>query len=161
MNEAETRAEYIDPTLKESGWGEVEGSKVLREFRITEGRIQSGGERGKKEIADYVLVYKNQKLAVIEAKSAELSCTEGVQQAKDYAEKLQTPYTFSTNGEEIYQILMINGQENHITSFPSPVDLWTMANSGYNEWREKFGVSSRQSPHLIIAKQFPKFPQEI
>ena len=62
MNEAETRAEYVDPKLKESGWGEVEGSKVLREFRITDGRIQVGGGRAKPEIADYVLVYKGRKL---------------------------------------------------------------------------------------------------
>ena len=55
MNESETRAEYIDPKLKSSGWGEVEGSKVLREFRITDGKIQTGGMRGKPEIADYVL----------------------------------------------------------------------------------------------------------
>ena len=58
MNEAETRAEYIDPKLKASGWGEIEGSKVLREHRITEGRILTGGMRSKPEIADYVLVYK-------------------------------------------------------------------------------------------------------
>ena len=42
MNEADTRAEYIDPKLKESGWGVVEGSKILREFHITDGRIQVG-----------------------------------------------------------------------------------------------------------------------
>ena len=52
MNEAETRAELIDPKLKACGWGVVEGSKVLREYRITEGKIQSGGGRGKKIIAD-------------------------------------------------------------------------------------------------------------
>lgn len=72
MNEAETRAEYIDPKLKASGWGEIEGSKVLREFRITEGKIQTGGTRSKPEIADYILVYKNQKIGVIEAKA--LAC---------------------------------------------------------------------------------------
>ena len=47
MNEAETRAEYIDPKLKQAGWGEVEDSKVLREFSITDGRIQTGGMRSK------------------------------------------------------------------------------------------------------------------
>jgi len=45
MNESKTRAEYIDPKLKASGWGEVEDSKVLREFRITDGKIQTGGVR--------------------------------------------------------------------------------------------------------------------
>jgi hypothetical protein len=58
MNESETRAEYIDPLLKAAGWGEIDGSRVLREFRITDGKIQVGGQRSKPEIADYVLVYK-------------------------------------------------------------------------------------------------------
>ena len=51
MNEAETRAELIDPKLKACGWGIVEGSKVLREYNITAGKIQTGGGRGKREIA--------------------------------------------------------------------------------------------------------------
>ena len=111
MNESETRAEYIDPILRASGWGEVEGSRVLREFRITDGKIQIGGMRSKPEIADYVLVHRNRKIAVIEAKAAELSATEGVAQAKSYAEKLHIDYTYSTNGKEIYQISMKSGQE--------------------------------------------------
>jgi len=47
MNEAETRAEYIDPQLKAASWGEAEGSKIIREFRITDGKIQTGGFRAK------------------------------------------------------------------------------------------------------------------
>ena len=46
MNEAETRAELIDPLLKQCGWGVDEGSRVLREYQITAGKIQSGGKRG-------------------------------------------------------------------------------------------------------------------
>ncbi len=45
MNEAETRAEYIDQKLKDSGWGVIEGSKISREYNITAGRIQTGGKR--------------------------------------------------------------------------------------------------------------------
>lgn len=100
MNESETRAEYIDPKLKLSGWGDIDGSKVLREYRITEGRIQSGAGRSKPEIADYILVYKNQKLGVIEAKQVSLDATEGAAQAKAYAKKLHIEYTYSTNGKE-------------------------------------------------------------
>ena len=103
MNEEETRAEYIDPKLKASGWGETEGSKVRREYYFTLGRIQTGGNRVKPEKADYLLIYKNQNLAVIEAKKLDLSKTEGLTQAKDYAERLQTPFTYSTNGKEIYE----------------------------------------------------------
>ena len=54
MNEAETRAELIDPLLKLSGWGEIEGSKIRREYHFTDGKILAGGLRGKAEIADYI-----------------------------------------------------------------------------------------------------------
>lgn len=138
MNEAETRAELIDPRLKESGWGVIEGSKVLREHHITDGRIQTGGKRGKPEIADYILVYKNQKVAVIEAKKDKLEATEGVTQAKAYAEKLQIAYTYATNGKEIYEIRMKAGEEEYIDQFPTPDELWRRLYSGLDEWREKF-----------------------
>jgi len=138
MNESETRAEYIDPKLKASGWGEVEGSKILREFRITEGKIQVGGTRAKPEIADYVLVYKNRKIGVIEAKAENLEATEGVAQAKAYAQKLQIDYTYATNGKEIYEISIKNGKEGNISDFPTPDELWNKIFFDQNEWKEKF-----------------------
>ena len=94
MNEAETRAELIDPRLKACGWGVVGGSKILREYNIAAGKIQTGGVRAKKLTADYVLVYKGIKLAVIEAKSDDLGVGEGVAQAKQYAEKLKLETTY-------------------------------------------------------------------
>ena len=59
MNEAETRADHIDPALKAAGWGVVEGSRILREYPITKGRIEGFGRRGKALTADYILVYRN------------------------------------------------------------------------------------------------------
>src|SRR3972149_6771972 len=109
MNEAETRAELIDPQLREAVWGVLDGSKVLRERHITKGRIQAGG-RGKPLITDYILVNKNRQLAVVEAKSDELGVGEGVAQAKNYAEKLKLIFTFAANGREIYQIEMHTGR---------------------------------------------------
>ena len=145
MNEAETRAEYIDPKLKASGWGEIEGSKVLREHQITDGRIQVGNGRSKPEIADYVLVYKNRKIGVIEAKAENLEATEGATQAKAYAEKLQINYTYTTNGKEIYEISMKTGREKNVSAFPTPDELWNKTFSdppageaGWNDWKEKF-----------------------
>ena len=140
MNEAETRAELIDPKLKEAGWGEVEGSKVLREFHITEGRIQPGGKRAKPEIADYVLVYKNQKVGVIEAKAENLSVGEGVAQAKSYAAKLCIDFTYATNGKEIHQISMKSGKEGEVSTFPSPDELWSKTFSDQNKWKELFAA---------------------
>ncbi|MDO8544877.1 MAG: hypothetical protein Q7S40_30905 [Opitutaceae bacterium] len=70
MNEAETRADHIDPALEAAGWGVVEGSRIRREFPITLGRLEGGGgRRGKALTADYVLEYRNKRLAVIEAKA--------------------------------------------------------------------------------------------
>ncbi len=138
MNEAETRAELIDPKLKESGWGVVDGSKILREYNITAGKIQTGGGRAKPMIADYVLMYQGRKLAVIEAKSDELEVGEGVAQAKNYAEKLKLDTTFASNGKEIYQICMKTGEEVLITGFPSPDELWNKTFAVQNQWRDKF-----------------------
>lgn len=138
MNEAETRAELIDPKLKACGWGVVEGSKILREYNITAGKLQTGGVRAKKLTADYVLVYKGIKLAVVEAKSDDLEVGEGVAQAKQYAEKLKLETTYSTNGKEIYSICMKTGVEGLVTDYLTPKQLWNKTFSVQNEWREKF-----------------------
>ncbi|MFA7230686.1 MAG: DEAD/DEAH box helicase family protein [Victivallaceae bacterium] len=139
MNEAETRAELIDPKLKACGWGVVEGSKILREYHITAGRIQTGG-RGKSLSADYVLVYKGIKLAVVEAKSDELGVGEGVMQAKLYAEKLNLETTYATNGKEIYSICMKTGVEGLVANYLPPDELWNKTFAVQNEWREKFSA---------------------
>lgn len=123
MNEAETRAELIDPMLTQAGWGVVEGSKVLREYQFTDGRIQVGG-RTKPLIADYILLYRKHKLAVIEAKSDQQEVGEGVAQAKQYADKLKIIWTYAANGKSIYAIDMETGKECLVDSFPSPEELW-------------------------------------
>ncbi|MEI7510902.1 MAG: DEAD/DEAH box helicase family protein [Candidatus Peregrinibacteria bacterium] len=138
MNEAETRAELIDPKLKACGWGVVESSKILREYPITAGKIQTGGGRAKKLTADYVLVYKGIKLAVIEAKSENLEVGEGVAQAKQYAEKLNLETTYATNGKHIYSICLKTGKEEPVENYLSPEELWTKTFAEQNDWREKF-----------------------
>ena len=137
MNEAETRAELIDPQLREAGWGVIDGSKILRERHITKGKIQAGG-RGKPLITDYILVYKNRQLAVIEAKSNEHPVGEGVRQAKDYAAKLHLDFTFAANGKEIYQIEMNTGKEGLVNKFPTPDELWDGTFTAQNDWEDKF-----------------------
>jgi type I restriction enzyme R subunit len=138
MNESETRAELIDPKLKACGWGVVEDSKILREYNITAGKIQTGGGRSKKLTADYVLVYKGIKLAIVEAKSADLEVGEGVAQAKQYADKLQLQTTYSTNGKEIYSICLKTGEEKIVSNYLTPDELWNKTFSEQNEWRDKF-----------------------
>ena len=126
MNEAETRAELIDPLLLQCGWGSTSESKINREYTITHGKIQTGGTRSKPLIADYILSHKNIKLAVIEAKSTERKVGEGVAQAKLYAEKLKLDFAYATNGREIYRINMKTGEEGPVDTFPTPEALWAM-----------------------------------
>jgi len=126
MNEAETRAELIDPALKAAGWGVVAGSRIRMEFPISKGRLIGNGQRTKPDKADYVLQYRNRYLAVIEAKRRDADYTEGVAQAKDYAGKLQIRFTYSTNGEKIYGVDMQEGTEGDILVYPSPDELWLM-----------------------------------
>src|ERR1700677_3973679 len=119
MNEAETRTEHIDPALKAAGWGVVEGSRMLREHHITPGRIEGLGRHGKALIADYVLVYRNHKLAVNEAKAWNQELTEGVAQAKNYAGKMDDRFAYATNGQGIYAIDMETGKEGEVDHYPT------------------------------------------
>jgi len=137
MNEAETRAELIDPALKDAGWGVVDSSRIRREV-ITLGRLQGAGKRSKQDIADYVLIYRGQKLAVIEAKRRDLPDTAGVGQAKRYAVKLQTRFAYSTNGAGIYQIDMDTGKEGYVDRYPNPDELWAIVYAQENAWRNRF-----------------------
>ena len=120
MNEAETRAELIDPALAAAGWGVAEGSRIRREYPITLGRLEGAGKRGKPLTADYVLEYRNTKLAVVEAKALDKGLTEGVAQAKDYAGKLAVRFTYTSNGQGIYGIDMQTAVEGERARFPTP-----------------------------------------
>jgi len=136
--EADTRAERIDPALAAAGWGQ-NGSRVRREV-ICPGRIQSGGTRGRGLTADYVLIHKGQKLAVLEAKRAGISHRNGVGQAKDYATRLGSRFAYASNGLNWYQIDMVTGAEGDLDlPFPTPDELWDRTFATRNDWRERFG----------------------
>jgi type I restriction enzyme R subunit len=140
MNEAETRAEHMDPALKAAGCGVVAGSRIRREYPIAPGRIEGHGKRGKPLTADYILEYRNTKLAVNEAKAWDEKLTEGVAQAKNYAGKLAVRYTYATNGQGIYQIDMQTGAEGEIAAYPTPDELWAMTFAKADAWRDRFAA---------------------
>ena len=174
MNEAQTRFNKIDPKLRDAGWGIVPGSKILVEQSayIAPGRITTTGNKNPKK-ADYILEYKGIKLAVIEAKSDEKDVSEGVGQAKLYAEALNIRYTYSTNGDEIWFIDMgrrasagnnlaegkydIPSEEGPIDNFPTPQDLWQMTFPEENPWRDKFNLCALNRS----GGRSPRYYQEI
>lgn len=144
MNEAETRAELIDPALREAGWGVVSESRTRREV-IAPGRIMGKGKRARPLSCDYVLVYRNTKLATLEAKASGKSYTDGVGQAKDYAERLLTRFAYATNGHEIYRINMATGVEGLVDRFPTPQELWDATFATANAWRDRFAAVSYET----------------
>lgn len=165
MNEADTRANLIDPQLVSAGWGELDNSFIRREVGITHGRIMAGGKRASSLSSDYVLEYRGRKLAAIEAKRENLSYTEGVRQAKDYAQRLQCRLAYATNGRDIYQIDMITGKEGLVERFLSPDELWQHTfnpKSGLAEpdftaqWRERLA----QIPFECKGDWQPRYYQE-
>ena len=139
MNETETRVELIDPALRAAGWGIITDSRIRREV-IAPGRLIGNGRREPNEYSDYVLVYRGEKLAVIEAKKKGLPDTEGLGQAKKYATKLETRFTYSTNGVGIYQVDMLTGVEGYIDCYPTPDELWDATFSQSNQWRDLFAA---------------------
>ena len=123
-NEAETRAELIDPVLTAAGWGWVENSRVAREYVIAPGHILGAGRPQQRLILDYLMLYRNRKLAVVEAKSEDKPLTEGLGQAKQYAEKLGVRFAYASNGKGFYEVDMQTGAEGEVPAVPSPEVLW-------------------------------------
>lgn len=146
MNESDTRLKKIDPALKASGWGVVEGSDIFTEQRayiLTPGRIVHKAKRNPDKI-DYLLTYKGVKIAIIEAKKDELDVSAGVEQAKKYAAAMNIRYTYSTNGDKIWAIDMQakpgDFTEGFVNRFPTPDELWQMTFPVKNDWRDKFNL---------------------
>lgn len=135
LNEADTRAQYIDPALERAGWS---GHTVRRELQITAGRILGGGKKAAPLKADYFLQFEGKRLAVVEAKRFDANYTEGHAQAVEYATKLGLPFAFATNGRQIRFIDMRTGKESDLSEYPSPKELAGLLDDSSNVWLSKF-----------------------
>ncbi len=157
MNESDTRLHKIDPQLKAAGWGVVDGSYVTTEYRFTRGKV-SKTVKNKPKKADYVLIYRNVKLAVVEAKSDEVGYKEGVAQAKDYASTLDIRFTYAADGDHIYEIDRDpQGGERERAQFPSPDELWQRQFGKTDHWRDLF----RMQPFYSDSEKRLRYYQEI
>jgi type I restriction enzyme, R subunit len=131
LSERDICTKYITPALQKVGWDLQ--TQIREEVTFTAGRINVRGKtvsRGTKKRADYILYYKNSfPIAVIEAKDANHSTSDGIQQALNYAESLDIPFVYSTNGSGFVEHNRLNtsgNKENQfdMSSFPSPEDLY-------------------------------------
>lgn len=138
LSERDICTKYITPSLRHAGWDEM--TQLREEVSFTKGRVIVRGKlvtRGQAKRADYILYYKpNIPLAVIEAKDNNCSLGDGMQQALEYAETLQLPFVFSSNGDGFvfHDRTVTKGliEKNlSLDEFPSPTELWTR----YREWK--------------------------
>ncbi len=131
LSESDIKAKFITPAILKSGWDEH--TQIGREIFFTDGRIHVKGKltaRGKRKFADYILFYKpNVPIAIIEAKDNKHSVKSGIQQALDYANTLDIPCVFSSNGDGFYfhDKTETDGKierELSLDEFPDPEVLW-------------------------------------
>ena len=138
LTERDICTKYITPAVVEAGWDVM--TQIREEVTFTNGRIMVRGKtvkRGEQKRADYLLYYQpNLPLAVIEAKDNTHSIGAGMQQALGYAETLDVPFVFSSNGDGVlfHDRTVTQGtveQELSLDSFPAPDDLWQR----YRVWK--------------------------
>ena len=138
LSERDICTKFITPALRGAGWDEI--SQLREEVSFTKGRIIVRGKlvtRGKAKRADYILHFKpNIPIAVIEAKDNTHSVSDGMQQALDYAETLNIPFVFSSNGDGFVFHDRTGASTPHeadlpLDAFPSPADLW----GRYRTWK--------------------------
>ena len=128
MTEEDIKLQFITPAIEGAGWDRQK--QIRMEYNFTDGRVIVRGNvtaRGKRKRTDYLLYYKpNIPLAIVEAKDNRHSVGAGMQQAIEYAEVLDIPFVYSSNGDGFLEHDMKTGKERELTleQFPSPQDLW-------------------------------------
>lgn len=132
LNESDTRSKLIDPKLHAVGWAE---KYIRRELPITQGRIiDDFGDRKGALKPDYILFLENNfPIAVVEAKDESYHHAARLQQAKRYAQMLNIPFAYATNGHKIEMYDFITKKQTTVKKFSSPKELWER----YSNW--KFG----------------------
>ncbi len=152
-SESDTRAKYIDPSLKNSNWEET---SIIREYYFTAGRKGLWWKRWKRKFADYILTYKWVKLAIIEAKKQDLYVTEWLEQVKDYANILNLRFVYSTNGREIYEYDIKNSIWNIIEKYPTPEELYKKT-----IWKDNLTKQKLLEEPFLLSDKKPRYYQEI
>jgi len=163
MNEAITCRKYVVPRLIAAGW-DTEPSSYIEQKTFTDGRILVLGnrtKRGKKKRCDYLLrLTRDFPLAVVEAKAEYKNPSDGLQQAKIYAQWLDLNFAYSTNGEGIVEFDFLTGKERLLDTFPTPQELWSRQ-------REALGLTDDTlverflTPYHHESGKSPRYYQEV
>ncbi len=163
MNEADTCRKFVVPRLQAVGWDD-EPHSIAEQRSITDGRIVPVGRgfiRKPPKRVDYLLrVTRDLPLAVVEAKAGWRNASDGIQQAREYAEMLGLKFAFATNGHEIIEIDYFAGTETTRGDFPSPDQLLA-------RYREGAGIANANDarrllePYNLTGGKPPRYYQRI
>lgn len=149
--EADTCRKFVVPRLQTAGW-ENAPHAINEQRTFTDGRVLFVGgkaRRGKQKRADYILRHRpDYPIAVVEAKAAYKSASDGLQQAKDYAEILGLKFAFATNGAEIIEFDFFTGREILRGDFPTPAELWQRQRAG-------LGLTDESAAERLLVPGFP------
>lgn len=168
LSERDICTKYITPAIVNAGWDTQK--QLLEEVTFTDGKIHVRGRltaRGQKKRADYILYYKtNIAIAVIEAKDNKHSVRAGIQQALDYAQVLDIPFVFSSNGDGFFfhDKTAVDSQietELRLDEFPSPENLW-------EKYKRYKGITSPETEKIVAQDYYfdgsgrrPRYYQQV
>ena len=168
LSESDIKAKFITPAILRAGWDEH--TQLGREIFFTNGRIYVQGKltaRGKRKYADYILYYKpNVPIAIIEAKANNKTLRSGMQQALDYANTLDIPCVFSSNGDGFYfhDKTATDGEvekELSLDEFPSPEILWEKYKKYKGIATKKVEDVAKQDYFFDSTGRSPRYYQQI
>ncbi len=164
LSESDIGDKFIRPALVQGGWDSME--QIFAQYPLRAGRVVVRGNKAYRDEstvlrADYALFYKpNIPLAIVEAKKSRLSMSAGMQQAIAYAQLLDVPFSFSSNGDGFVfrdATLATGVLEQNLTleEFPSPQELWRR----YCAWKGWSDEESRIAGFDYAPHKTPRYYQ--
>lgn len=168
LSERDICTKFITPAIEKAGWDRL--TQLLEEVTFTDGKIYVRGKltaRGARKRADYILYYKpNIPIAIIEAKDNKHSVRAGIQQALEYANILDIPFVFSSNGDGFIFHDKTSNSENietelDLDSFPSPEFLWRKFNKYRGILTEEAEKVVGQDYYFDGSGRSPRYYQQI
>jgi len=153
LNEADTRAQLIDPRLEAAGWGSDQVSRehyYRRDVQYTPGRIVLRGDQVRRRTGrkvDYLLRFSGFPIAIVEAKPEAEPPERGLEQVKGYARDLGVPFVYATNGHGIVEYDYFTRQSRELAAFPSPDEAWQrwLTNTGLSEFTDPQRVAEARA----------------
>ena len=163
INEADTCRKYVLPKLIASGWDDDPRS-FTEQKTFTDGRIVLIGEKVRRrpqKRADYLLRYtRDFVIAVVEAKAAYKTPSDGLQQAKEYAAILDLKFAYATNGHGIVEFDFLTGQERQLETFPAPDELWKRLCVD-EQLKDATAADQLLTPYNHLSGKSPRYYQDI